>query len=398
MNEINHIFNEFRNRRNSLEMSRNEMKEYLNRFPGNTLLYGAGSSGVAFLYDLKKIGVTPQFFVDSDERKIGKKCEGIEILSPEETVARVTGDFLVIVCINTDGKRYCKSFDDALRVGGHHGVYDRLHSVGCKNVIDYTFFRRCFTIFTDEHYNAPSCSDVELMLLHEEEIAHVYEYLDDELSRETFRKIIEFRLLDDSIEVPTLPQSTQYFEEGLYHPRNDAAFIDCGAYNGISAKTFFEIQNDQFEAYYGVEPDADNYNKLKEYIGNLEKPARDKCNLANKAVWERSGELNLYTLDGPGSFIADDIGKSKVSSTTIDELLHGKKATFIKMNIEGSEKQALRGAENTIRIYKPELAIAGYHRTDDLWRIPMMIKKFRDDYILNLRSYMNHMSFVYYAR
>ena len=403
MNPIGSIIDEFISKRAQIEMCRDEMISYLKPFGKNVLLYGAGSSGIAFLYDLKKIDITPANFVDSNRRKIGDICEGIEIISPDAIQERVDGDFIVIVCINTDGKRYCKSFDEALRTGGHHGVYDMLHRAGCKNVIDYTFFRRCFSIFTDERYNAPSCSDVDLMVANADSVIGAYDLLSDELSKETYEKIVRFRLLDDSLEVPTLPQNTQYFERGLYHSREDAVFLDCGAYNGISARTFLEIQDNRFGYYYGLEPDRQNYEELKNYIEALPEYIKQKMTISESAAWDNNEVVDLYSLGGPGSFASSDIGTTKVRGCMIDSMIRdadkspGSKVTFIKMNIEGSEIRALRGAEQTITADKPELAIAGYHRTDHLWRVPMMIKRFRQDYSLNLRSYMNHISFVYYA-
>ena len=67
------------------------------------------------------------------------------------------------------------------------------------------------------------------------------------------------------------------------------------------------------------------------------------------------------------------------------------------MNIEGSELQALKGSEKTITNYKPRLAIAGYHKTWDLWKVPLLIYRFNSGYKFYLRSYMNHLSFVYYG-
>lgn len=397
MNIIDCHFSEFIEKRNEIEMSIDQMKYELSKFGQNILLYGAGSSGIAFLYDLKKIGVNPLFFVDSDKRKVGSLCEGIRVISPDCIIDEVYGPFLVIVCINTDGKRYCKSFDEALRVGGHHGVYDLLHKAGCENVIDYTYFRHCFEIFKDEKYNAPSCSDVNLMVSNREVISDIYDILDDDISRRTYERIIKFRLLDDSLDVPTNPQDLQYFETDLYHPRNDAVFVDAGAYNGISMTAFLKVQGGIFEKYYGFEPDSDNYLKLCNYIEGMDFSEKNKSYISDCALWDKTGEIGFYSLNGPGSFVSEDIGSKIVKTTTIDNVLDGEKATFIKMNIEGSEKQALDGAKNTIRDYKPELAVAGYHRTDDLWKIPKQIISFRSDYRVNLRSYMNHISFVYYA-
>lgn len=396
VNIINDIFAEFKKNKEQIEITVEAMKEEISSFIDKILIYGAGSSGIAFLYDLRKIGIEPLYFVDADPSKIGMECEGLTIIPPNEIVEKVGEDALVIVCINTDGKRYCKSFAEALRIGGHHAVYDKLRGFGCKNIVDYTFFRRCHALFTEEKYNAPSCSDVYLMEEHEKEIAAVYDMMADDLSREVFEKIVRFRLLDDSIEVPTMSQEKQYFEYGFYEKRQDEVFVDCGAFNGISLKTFLKENENTFEAYYGMEPDAANYEKLEEYIETMPEDIKKKLYITSKAAWKDDAGLQLYALHGPGSFAAD-IGTERVDTVTIDEMLNGKRASYIKMNIEGSEKEALAGAEQTIRKYKPKLAIAGYHRTDDFWKIPLKMKEYRDDYKIYLRSYMNHISFVYYG-
>ncbi len=202
-------------------------------------------------------------------------------------------------------------------------------------------------------------------------------------------------MLDDSIDVPTNPQERQYFEESLYEKKNDEIFVDCGAFNGISLKAFLHECGDAFEGYYGLEPDPDNYCRLEQYIYTLPPGVQEKINIFPEAVWKDNGGVDLYAMHGPGSFVAD-IGNTNVISTTIDGMLAGKRASYIKMNIEGSEKEALQGAEDTIKTYKPGLAVAGYHRTDDLWKIPHMVKSYREDYKIYLRSYMNHISFIFY--
>lgn len=396
MNIIQNIFTEFDNRREELEISVEKMQQEIAIYKDKILLYGAGSAGIAFLYFLRRIGMEPKLFLDADKSKEGKECEGVKIVTPDRAVEVVGDDALVIVCINTDGKRYCKSFEEALRIGGHHAVYDRLRAAGCKNIIDYTFFRRCHGFFKKEKYNAPSCSDVELMLEHKNEIAVVYEWLADERSRDVFEKILRFRLLDDTLEIPTMTQEKQYFEYGFYERRTDEVFIDCGAFNGISLKTFLAENNNQFEKYYGMEPDSVNWDKLMKYRDQLPKEIQKKIHCIRKAAWENDEGIRFYSLHGPGSFAAD-IGQENVETISIDAMLNGQRASYIKMNIEGSEKQALKGAEDTVRKYKPRLAVAGYHRTEDFWKIPLMMRAYREDYKIYLRSYMNHISFVYYG-
>lgn len=396
MSCVREIFNEFHRVRDRIEMPVAEMKRELEQFHGKLCLYGAGSAGIAFLYYLRRIQVEPACFVDKNPTRWGTSCEGVEVVGPEQIVEKAGKDALVIVTINTDGKRYCKSFAEELRRGGHTAVHGMLHELGIEHVVDYTFFRRCHGLFQGDPYNMPSCSDVYLMEEHVGEIEEVYGHLADDLSREVFEKILRFRLIDDSICVPTMPQEKQYFEYGFYPKREDEVFVDCGAFDGISARTFFRENGDHFEGYYGFEPDPSNYAALDAYVRSLPIKMQGKMRIMERAVSDSDQGTLLYELNGPGSFVAD-IGKRRVGTVTIDEVLDGGKSTYVKMNIEGSELAALRGAVHTIADNHPRLAVAGYHKTWDLWEVPLQILRTDPSYELYLRSYMNHISFVYYA-
>lgn len=76
-----------------------------------------------------------------------------------------------------------------------------------------------------------------------------------------------------------------------------------------------------------------------------------------------------------------------VKTISIDEMLEGEKCTFIKMDIEGAEMEALQGAQKSISKYYPKLAISIYHKDDDLWKIPYYIKKTWPEYKLYIRHY-----------
>jgi len=394
-NELINIYKEFTANKKKIEMSTEQMLEDISSYINKIVLYGAGSAGIAFLYYLRSVGIEPICFADGDSQKWGTICEGIEIIDYSLITSKVGSEALVIVTINTDGEKYCKSFAEELRVGGHRGVHQKLHNVGCKNVIDYTFFRRTWGLFRGDRYNLPSCSDVYLMEEHFDDIVNVFEMLDDDISKKVYSDIVFFRMVDDTIKIRTEPQTNQYFEKEFYRPREDAVFIDCGAYNGISLNTFLKKNGTKYNTYYGIEPDTYNFELLEKCVSD-KTVSEGEIQLINAAAYNKNGTENLYQLCGPGSFISD-IGKKKVQTITIDSIINEDIPTFIKMNIEGSEHKALLGAKKTISNYHPQLAIAGYHKTKDLWEIPALIKTFDKDYKIKLRSYMNHISFVFYA-
>jgi hypothetical protein len=71
----------------------------------------------------------------------------------------------------------------------------------------------------------------------------------------------------------------------------------------------------------------------------------------------------------------------------IDELIGDRPVTFIKMDIEGAEFDALRGARKIIERDAPVLAVCVYHTQADIWRIPRLLRSMATDYSYFLRSY-----------
>lgn len=372
------------------------VKQELNFYQDKIVLYGAGSAGIAFIHYLEDAGIDICCFSDGDIDKHGTFCEGKEIIPPESICERFGSDALVIVTINTDGNSYCKDFKEALKKNGHKGLHARLHNLGCKNVIDYTYFRQCFDLYKGGQYNLPACSDVYLMEKNWDNISQVYRLLEDDSSKDTFLKILEFRMIDDSVDIPTFPEKDMYFEYDLFNKRKDEVFVDCGACTGSSLKDFFRINGDDFEKCISIEPDTKNYKELLKYVSGLEPAKRDKVVTYNVGAYSHDGEYNFFELNGPGTF-ASESGNNNLKVMRIDSILQGEKATYIKMNIEGAEVPALQGAEYTIRTFHPRLAIMGYHKTSDLWEVPLKIKELNPHYKICLRSYMHNIAFAYYA-
>ncbi|MCA1632232.1 MAG: FkbM family methyltransferase [Acidobacteria bacterium] len=100
----------------------------------------------------------------------------------------------------------------------------------------------------------------------------------------------------------------------------------------------------------------------------------ERVEIVPRALWDTSDEVLNYSSNGPGSSLLYNQQEScRVSTLSIDELVrrqHLPKVDFIKMDIEGAELKALHGARETIRTFKPKLAISLYHRETDLVDIP----------------------------
>ena len=103
-------------------------------------------------------------------------------------------------------------------------------------------------------------------------------------------------------------------------------------------------------------------------------------------IWNSVGELSFSDSGGRQSTF---VGASKrvVPVTTIDAVASGRPISYIKMDVEGAEVQALAGGVRTITQYKPKLFVAAYHYDVDLFRLPQLIWQLVPDYKVYLRKH-----------
>jgi hypothetical protein len=119
--------------------------------------------------------------------------------------------------------------------------------------------------------------------------------------------------------------------------------------------------------------------------------------LFETGLWSADDTLN-FTSTSAGDSRINAEGTAIIQGVSLDKVLKGEKATFIKMDIEGSELEALKGAQNTIRMYKPMLAVCVYHKPEDILELPLYIKELVPEYRLYFRHYsMSHCETVLYA-
>jgi hypothetical protein len=93
-----------------------------------------------------------------------------------------------------------------------------------------------------------------------------------------------------------------------------------------------------------------------------------------------------------------DQSSDSIECRRLDGLLNGSPPTIIKMDIEGAEPDALRGATETIRTARPMLAVCAYHKCEHLWTLPALMKAALPEYQISLRRYAEECwETVYYA-
>lgn len=206
--------------------------------------------------------------------------------------------------------------------------------------------------------------------------------LSDEASKQALDEFIHQR--NTGVFYKPYSHKPEYFDDEIVSLSENEVFVDCGAYDGDSILAFCGALKDRgissYKKIYAFEADAGNACRLIQNLLELK-----NIQVIGKGVYDQACMLYFSESGTMGSMVADE--GSKIEATTIDETVGDEEVTFIKMDIEGCELKGLRGAEKTIKRWKPKLAICVYHRVEDLITIPQYIQSLRPDYKLFFRNY-----------
>ena len=271
----------------------------------------------------------------------------IKVESYEDVRARL-GDMIVLLCF---GSSLPEVVDFVHRVASENELYAPAVPVYGSEVFD------------QEYYEA-----------HKDEIAKARELMADDLSLTTFDNTVKYYLTGDIryLEECAVPASEEF---KLTHLPDNATYVDLGAYIGDTVAEYRSVFP-SIAKVIAVEPDAKNYRRLCENTPD--------ATLVNALISDESGTTFINLGKGRGVH-EQDMG-TEIESVTVDGLLGGARADLIKYDVEGNEHKALAGTAATIGRYKPVLHVACYHRSCDIFDLPLLISSLQPEY----RIFMRH--------
>jgi len=333
------------------------------------VLFGAGQLGRMTLAGLRKVGVEPVAFADNNSRIWNTKVEGVETLSPEEAAKRYGAQANFIVTI------WGGSGTERMAAREAH-----LRSLGCQNVIPFQslFWKHAELLLP--HYGVDLPHKVHAQ---QDEVRQVDAMWSDDYSRAEYLAQIRWRLRGDFNALPDPVPHATYFPLELCPLSDREVFVDCGAYDGDTIRSFLTESENSFKHIYGFEPDPANFAKLSQSVSTH--PRKESITLQSAAVGASTGSVTFSASGSAASHIGE--GEITVACVSLDEALSGVEPTYIKMDIEGAELDALSGARRTIEQYAPVLAICSYHLQNHLWKVPLLIRSLSDKYEFFLRPH-----------
>ena len=217
---------------------------------------------------------------------------------------------------------------------------------------------------------------------HHDDFLRTYNRLTEIYSQELFICFLEAQINGDIKKLQQLASGIQYFDPII--PKCFDVFVDCGGYTGDTLESAYKFLN-EIGHYYIFEPDKSNVVQIYNVLRKL----KDKnVTIVEKGVWSEETVLRFSSNNSASRL--DKCGDIIVDVTTVDSVVdtRGKQSVYIKMDIEGSEVQALLGSSQIIKNMHPYMAISVYHKRDDLFTIPDVIDAISDNsYDFYLRYY-----------
>lgn len=169
----------------------------------------------------------------------------------------------------------------------------------------------------------------------------------------------------------------QYFDKRVisrWGMSCEGAFVDAGCYDGSDTVKYFENMNSDAQVY-AFEPDKENYKNCKTMLSDYH-----SVKLYQMGLGEKKTQVHFSEGEGEGSRICEE-GPVSIQIDSIDHIIpQNERIDMIKMDIEGSEYNAILGAKNHIKNDAPKLAISIYHKKEDIFRIPKLLLELNPDY------------------
>lgn len=319
------------------------------------VLYGMGNGADKLIAQLEERGMTYADVFASDGFVRGQSFHGRRVLSFSEARERYS-DFTVLVAFATH----------IPEVLGQ--IYRMNDAYDC--------------LMPDLPVTGEAIFDRSFYLSHLDEIRQTAALLADDASREVYDATLRYKLTGELRYLRQTGQGT-YDTDGILHPERYKRTLDGGAYRGDTAEKLLSVAKGVREIV-AFEPDPRTFRHLAAYA---EREQRCRVRAISAALSDRVGEASFSvsgnrnaTLAAGGSFGAQ---RRTVPTVTVDSI--GGELDYLKLDVEGAERQALLGAEETIAKHRPELLISLYHRSEDLFALPLLAASLCPGYRFFLR-------------
>ena len=319
-------------------------------------LYGTGNGADKILDSAERFGIRIAGVFASDGFVRNRFFREFPVLSLAEVRERCGEDFVVLLAFGSDRPE----------------VIERIRELDSRHTL----------IIPEVPLYGGELFDSRYAAGHRDQLEQARSLFCDERSRTLYDDAVSFRLTGQL----RFLSDTEAFDvtcASLLSGANIRRVVDGGAFRGDTARQIADTLHP--ESILAVEADSHNLGKLAAYA-----EGEKRCRIlpVHAVLWNTDGTVSFSSGGSRGSGADGRSRRSRivqVPSMTLDSLLRDAPADFIKLDVEGAEERVLSGGEATIRRDLPSMAVSLYHRTDDLWLLPLRIRSLLPEHRFFLR-------------
>ena len=222
---------------------------------------------------------------------------------------------------------------------------------------------------------------------HLSELEQARALLSDALSRTIFDEVIAYKLSGKLEHLRRAISDRAEDFATFVCPDELRVAVDLGAYDGDTVRELLSLRTKGSPlTVYALEPDPKSFAKLEAYA---KEETRAKVSPICACAWDKEETLafdgshnrNASVLSARSHVLMGRPAKSlAVAAKRLDDLVGNEPIDYIKFDVEGSEKEAIAGAKRTIEQNLPTLLVSLYHRSEDLFSLPLLLKAHFPDY------------------
>ena len=220
----------------------------------------------------------------------------------------------------------------------------------------------------------------EYLEKHLEELKNIRDMLFDEESKRVFDNMILFHFTGELHYLFDSESTRETALTDILKLTDKEDMLDLGAYRGDTIEELISLTGG-YSSVLSLEPDKKSFDKLCNYLSG-----KENTQALPYAVWNCEKELVFSGGGGRQSTLSEN-GKYTVQAVAVDSITNDRKITYVKMDVEGVEKEAIQGMQVLMKAQKPKLSIACYHRTEDLCTLIPLIKSINPQYKIHLRHH-----------
>lgn len=318
------------------------------------VIYGMGNGADKIFREFSHRGISVSAVIASDDFVRGQSFHGFTVMRLSDA-EKLFDKMIVIVAFGT-------CIED---------VMNRIFDISKKHML----FVPDVPVYGDNVW------DKDFYGQNQKDIEWAYELFADSRSKDVYEKIIRYKLSGELSELQSAySEKGEVFSELLRLSEHES-YLDLGAYRGDTIDELLHYTNGRYEYITALEPDRKTFSKLREHTAYLK-----NIRIYRMGIWSQDTDIPFDGSLGRGSSIKKN-GTEMLPVTKIDTLYKRRRVSYIKMDVEGSEKQALLGGVQTLRRDRPKLNIAVYHRSEDIFSLPLMVHDVVPEYRLYLRQH-----------